>query len=122
MSYEREDGSTTDRFENTPHGSRRAEVEALVATEETANVPIETYHSKLRTLADEVDELRGKLADVRMGMGCARGQRSTQFCAEAAQRDEIIGKLLEMWHGIQGQYMGSINDYTRALEIAGRKE
>jgi hypothetical protein len=30
----------------------------------------------------ETRELQAKLDDVRMGIGCARGQRSTQFCAD----------------------------------------
>lgn len=50
----------------------------------------------VRKLAAEVDELRGKLDDVRFGIGCARGQRTTQFCAEAARRDAVIDELLAM--------------------------
>lgn len=78
--------------------SRREEVEAAI---DDAYKQPECFHeAKIRglifTLADEVDELRGKLDDVRMNIGCARGQRSTQFCAEAAQRDAVIGKLLAM--------------------------
>ena len=88
----------------------------------------------------EIDRLRGKLDDVRMGIGCARGQRTTQFCAEAAQRDEIIGKLLamllpgeepkpEQYDGYDQLFRERLcrwNDnnkrYARACEIAGRTE
>lgn len=83
-----------------------------------------------RTLAAEVDELRGKLDDVRMGIGCARGQRSTQFCAEAAQRDEVITKLLdltaphvdEFGNRQWWQYKRPEQMHARACEIAGRTE
>ena len=84
-----------------------------------------------RTLAAEVDELRGKLDDVRMGIGCARGQRTTQYCAEVVQRDEVITKLLELVRpGEKPKYpdarmavwktLGGI--HARACEIAGRTE
>ena len=98
-------------------------------------------------LADEVDDLRGKLDDVRQNIGCARGQRSTQYCAEAAQRDEVIGKLLAMLKpdpkvpcdciGEIGPQCYCMNQgdamraeswwtekclYARACEIAGRVE
>lgn len=88
------------------------------------------------TLADEVDELRGKLEDVRMNIGCARGQRTTQFCAEAAQRDAVIDKILAMMEpgcGVLGTHVDdstvslSVEDWNlmerihaRACEIAGR--
>lgn len=89
---------TSDLYDVAPK-SRREEVERIIN-----DMDIDGYDCfdigagkrLARTLADEVDELRGKLDDVRMGIGCARGQRSTQFCAEVAARDEIIGKLLEM--------------------------
>lgn len=55
------------------------------------------HNADIDALAAEVDELRGKLDDVRMGIGCARGQRTTQYCAEAAQRDEVITKLLDLY-------------------------
>ena len=65
-------------------------------------------------LAAENAELRGKLDDVRMGIGCARGQRTTQFCAEAAQRDDVITRLLAL---VKPEMI-----YRRACEIAGRTE
>ena len=98
------------------------------------------YLAKLRTVTAEVDELRGKLDDVRMGIGCARGQRTTQYCAEAAQRDEVITKLLamllpgeepkpEQYDGYDQLFRERLcrwNDnnkrYARACEIAGRTE
>jgi len=90
-----------DRFKVDAPMSRLEEVEADI--ERIRDMPENDYydmwHAVLvvaRTLAAEVDELRGKLDDVRMGIGCARGQRSTQYCAEAAQRDEVIAKLLAM--------------------------
>jgi len=91
-----------------------------------------------RLLKGEIAELRGKLDDVRMGIGCARGQRSTQFCAEAAQRDEVITKLLGLfetgsapeqhykdWDDYQREYREWEVDcelYRLACEIAGRTE
>lgn len=94
--------------------------------------------NEIRTLAAEVDELRGKLDDVRMGIGCARGQRSTQYCAEAAQRDEVITKLLDLyrpgcapdqrmkdWDTYAMEYSEWEVDcelYRLACEIAGRTE
>lgn len=101
---------------------------------------IELHPDARFVLAEDYKELRGKLDDVRQGIGCARGQRTTQFCAEAAARDEIIGKLLEMLRPGEEpkpeQYDGydqlfrerlcrwndSNKRYARALEIAGRKE
>lgn len=56
----------------------------------------DAYERLARTLAAENTELRGKLDDVRMGIGCARGQRSTQYCADLTQRDATITALLEM--------------------------
>lgn len=95
-------------------------------------------------LAAENTELRGKLDDVRMGIGCARGQRTTQYCADLTQRDEVIRRLLAMLKpGEKPNCMDpkynpakrvSIYDmdclshqtqaqiYARALEIAGRTE
>lgn len=127
-----------------PPGSRRAEVDITLEELSTAYVDWENENEKLyelaRTLANEVDELRGKLDDVRMNIGCARGQRSTQFCAEAAQRDRVISALLlAMKPGEQPQpeqYEGydqlfrerlcrwndSVKRYARACEIAGRAE
>ena len=82
-----------------------------------------------RTLAAEVDELRGKMDDVRMGIGCARGQRTTQYCAEAAQRDEVITKLLAMLKPDDHESKCNCDEcrlrretYARACEIAGRTE
>ena len=46
----------------------------------------------------EVDELRAKLDQVRSEIGCARGQRTTQFCAEAVEykrRLDVVVKMLE---------------------------
>ena len=80
--------------------SRLDEVEAEIANLDdsySARTYTDGYADLARTLAAEVDELRGKLDDVRMGIGCARGQRSTQFCAEAAQRDAVITKLLDLY-------------------------
>ena len=73
--------------------------------------------------AAEVDELRGKLDDVWMSIGCARGQRSTQYCAEAAQRDEVITKLLAMLEpdGRNADY-AAVELHARARAIAGRTE
>lgn len=51
-----------------------------------------------RTLAAEVDELRAKLDQVRSEVGCARGQQTTQFCAEAVEykrRLDAVVKMLE---------------------------
>lgn len=85
-------------------------------------------------LRAENTELRGKLDDVRMGIGCARGQRSTQYCAEAAARDEVITKLLDLlMPGVAPPHepcgcvecrKHEINEerYARACEIAGRTE
>ena len=48
-------------------------------------------------LASDYDALESRLAEVRMNTGCARGQRSTQFCAEVvvreAERDALQRKL-----------------------------
>lgn len=87
----------------------------------------------VRKLAAEVDELRGKLDDVRFGIGCARGQRTTQFCADLSQRNAVIDKLLamlkptpELIANAQMDYQAAFefdvtrNFYHRALEIAGR--
>lgn len=55
-------------------------------------------HHVARALAAEVDELRAKLDQVRSEVGCARGQRTTQFCAEAVEykrRLDAIVALLE---------------------------
>ena len=79
--------------------SRLEEVEAEIDAVDWANSwegEARSLRALARTLAAEVDDLRGKLNDVRQNIGCARGQRSTQYCAEAAQRDEVIGKLLAM--------------------------
>lgn len=95
------------------------------------NARADAYERLARTLAAEVDELRGKLDDVRMGIGCARGQRTTQYCAEVVQRDEVITKLLELVRpGEKPKYpdarmavwktLGGI--HARACEIAGRTE
>jgi len=65
-------------------------------------------------LRAENTELRGKLDDVRMGIGCARGQRTTQYCADLTQRDEVITRLLAL---VKPEMI-----YRRACEIAGRKE
>lgn len=96
-----------------------------------------------RLLKAEIAELRGKLDDVRMGIGCARGQRTTQFCAEAAQRDAVITKLLAMlkpgeepvppadpstladwnlWSAHHSPWLTKANCYRFACEIAGRTE
>ena len=113
--------------------SRLEEVEArLLHTGQSdwssADEAAEYRHLSL-SLAAEVDELRGKLDDVRMGIGCARGQRSTQFCAEAAQRDEVITKLLAQFGEITCDPSCGITwtctrcqAYARACEIAGRTE
>ena len=81
-----------------------------------------SLYNLARTLAAEVDELRGKLDDVRMGIGCARGQRTTQYCAEAAQRDEVIAKLLAMLKPDKHRPSWEHDEYARACEIAGRME
>ncbi len=107
---------TDSRTPNT--GGRRAEVEKFI-TDKRLELVATSHEEKLCSLADEVDELRGKLDDVRSGIGCARGQ---QYCAEAAARDEIITKLLEIIECARGSYFGSVTAYDRALEIAGRKE
>ncbi len=78
----------------------------------------EKLEDKCRTLADEIDALR-------MTQGCTRGQRTTQYCAEAADRDRVIGELLAL---LKPDYpmlecSASLNDlYARACEIAGRTE
>lgn len=43
-----------------------------------------------------IADLEGKLEDIRMNIGCARGQRTTQYCAELAGRDKVIADLLAM--------------------------
>ncbi len=47
-------------------------------------------------LASDYAALESRLAEVRMNTGCARGQHTTQFCAEVVARDKIITELLEM--------------------------
>ena len=78
-----------------------AEVDAVRAKLADWEVAAQQGHPSPCTLGTlcpycEIDRLRGKLDDVRMGIGCARGQRSTQYCADLTQRDEVITKLLAM--------------------------
>lgn len=133
---------TADYTKPTATASRVAQVELFLANAcEGCDDGMEhaaALEDECRTLAAEVDELRCKLDDVRMGIGCARGQRTTQFCAEAAARDEVIGRLLAMLKPGSGQ-LGRIEDdktisltiaewnllvtaHERACEIAGRTE
>lgn len=127
-----------ERRDAIPHGSRRAEVEAELKQmdeDHSARFFTNEYSKVAIALADEVDELRGKLDDVRMNIGCARGQRTTQYCAEAAARDEIITKMLvaikptdeddrlrEFSNAACDRYGTKQGIYRRALEITGRKE
>ena len=101
--------------------TRVQEVEAVIVESYRSSYlpPLENF---ARTLAAEVDELRGKLDDVRMGIGCARGQRTTQYCADLAQRDEVITNLLEMLKPEKHRPSWEHEAYARALEIAGRTE
>lgn len=43
-------------------------------------------------LTAEIERQQQEIARLRAG-GCARDQRTTQFCAEAAARDEEIARL-----------------------------
>jgi len=106
--------------------SRREEVDKALADIDWANEDYEgNWYAVLplaRTLADEIDGLR-------MAQGCTRGQRTTQYCAEAADRDRVIGELLAMLkpHGSAvantGPALLDRNEiYARACAIAGRTE
>lgn len=83
----------------------------------------------------EIAALESRIAEVRMNTGCARGQHTTQFCAEVVARDEVISELLEMLRpslelvnnaqvdiGADWELTLVASLYTRACEIAGRDE
>ena len=100
--------------------SRREEVDLEIAELDdsySARTYTDGYADLARTLAAEVDELRGKLDDVRMNIGCARGQRTTQFCAEAAQRDAVIDKLLDLVEPGRGVFGTHVDDSTISLSV-----
>ena len=93
------------------------------------NADCDAYEARIADLKARVLEAEAKLDDVRMGIGCARGQRSTQYCAEAVQRDEVITKLLEMLLPDDHESKCNCDEcrlrretYARACEIAGRTE
>lgn len=94
---------------------------------------------KAKEIADthnaEIAAIESRLAEVRMNTGCARGQHTTQFCAEVVARDEVISELLEMLRpslelvnnaqvdiGADWELTLVASLYTRACEIAGRDE
>ena len=114
------------RISQLTHGmdaERKANSKLLANIEQLKEWNSETLAENNR-LDAEVDDLRGKLDDVRQNIGCARGQRTTQYCAEAAQRDEVISTLLNMlklgdwmWDDATGKTL-----FARACEIAGRAE
>lgn len=110
------------------------EIETQSRRESSRFISASERNDLARTLAAEVDDLRGKLDDVRQGIGCARGQRTTQYCADLTQLDEVITKLLDLLlPGVAPPHdpcgcveckRHEINEgrYRRALEIAGRTE
>lgn len=80
-------------------------------------------HHVARALAAEVDELRAKLDQVRSEIGCARGQRTTQFCAEAVEikrRLDAVVKMLEPLEvGVCPDCGGSGDFFVNALPPKG---
>lgn len=74
--------------------------------EEEARILVSAHNAEVAAYESRIAELEGKLEDIRMGIGCARGQRTTQFCAEMqaatariaaleAERDEL--KRRNLW-------------------------
>lgn len=53
-------------------------------------------HHVASTLAAEVDELQAKLDQVRSEIGCARGQRTTQYCADAVEYKRRLDAVVAM--------------------------
>lgn len=51
------------------------------------------FRAICREAADEIERLRNEVERLRAG-GCARGQTTTQFCAEAEQLRERCNRLL----------------------------
>jgi len=120
----------------TARMSRREEVEAeLEYLDNAFGIAADARSARRKvltlTLADEIEALR-------MAQGCTRGQRTTQYCAEAADRDRVIGELLKMLkpepiplpYDMRGKnyWIESVRHdvltdlYARACAIAGRTE
>lgn len=152
--YEREDGSTTDRFEKPANPTRAQEVEAEIASLDcfeiaSTQVQIERL---ARTLAAEVDALRGKQAEIMVNQSRLLSQHADDtnelgmLTKEHIKLDATITALLEMLRpGPAPNYMDPKYNpskmpplteysldcmwhgmrkqtYARACEIAGRTE